>query len=841
MGRREQKEREKKRAAATCQTLEQFLPPKKRTTVITDATASSPSEPSIPATPDHSPELSTSTEGTEDLQCSSGELHTDIDELTCQQQSVGPVDIGDIYLQAKSSREFCNAVQALTIRQKYDLLKNHKKPHKEQVFPTQHLGGCNRSFRHMWLSEHPWMVYSEQVDGVFCIACALFRADPSRGKFVTKPFRVWNKKSEKVKEHEHCLYHQSALENSDHLKQTVEHPHTSIVAQVDARKAANIKSNRAVLKSIARAVLFCGRQCIALRGDCEKLADGDSSVNPGNFLALLKLLATNDEVLRKHLEAPTMRCATYISPQIQNELIGVMGKHMILQGILDDMNAAPYYTILADEVTSHNIEHLAICARFVDGNKDIREEFLCFLELDRITGEKIALAILQFLREHNIPIANMRGQGYDGASNMSSGRVGVQARIMQEAPLATYVHCNGHCLNLVISKSCALPQVRNVIDRLQNCCRYFLNSPKRNGVLELIVSHNVVEQTKRKPLLDLCKTRWAERHSAYQHFYQSFVSIVEALELIGFKRHLAKYGNTYADWDPTSRSDAQQILASITSYEFIVVFVTIYQYMSHLSGITVKLQKTALDIIEAHEMVTEVASIYQVERNNVDSSFAPIYAQSVRMAERVESTIGMPRIASRQQHRSNTEASSPCEYFQRNIAIPFLDHIIMCLNQQFSPSTIIATSLLGLVPSVLCSKEVSLAAAVNKYEADLPSPELFQMELKRWKNRYITMPPRQRPTSPATAIKDCDKAMFPNISVLLQIACTIPVTSCECERSASVLRRLNNYMRASMGKGRLSDLALLHIHYNTLIDMDKVVDCFAQLHPRRLELDSLLC
>ena len=56
----------------------------------------------------------------------------------------------------------------------------------------------------------------------------------------------------------------------------------------------------------------------------------------------------------------------------------MMGKHIILQGILDDLNAAHYYSILADEVTSHNVEHLAICARFVDGNKDVREEFLRF-------------------------------------------------------------------------------------------------------------------------------------------------------------------------------------------------------------------------------------------------------------------------------------------------------------------------------------------------------------------------------------------------------------------------------------------------------------------------------
>ena len=185
------------------------------------------------------------------------------------------------------------------------------------------------------------------------------------------------------------------------------------------------------------------------------------------------------------------------------------------------------------------MEHLAICIRFLDcKQKDIREEFLTFVPLERITGEAISQAtdcILQFLQESNIPTSNMRGQGYDGASNMSSDAVGVQARIKQVAPLATYIHCSGHSLNLVISKSCSLPQVRNVLDRIQSCCRFFLNSPKRIDVLELIISRNVINETRRKPLLDVCRTRWAERQSAYQHFYQAFVFITEALELIGYK------------------------------------------------------------------------------------------------------------------------------------------------------------------------------------------------------------------------------------------------------------------------------------------------------------------
>ena len=90
------------------------------------------------------------------------------------------------------------------------------------------------------------------------------------------------------------------MELADNFRRTVEHPDATITACQDARVVANIKRNQLLLKSLASAVLFCGRQCIALRGDNEKI---DASGNPGNFLALLKLLAIQDAVLRDHLQA----------------------------------------------------------------------------------------------------------------------------------------------------------------------------------------------------------------------------------------------------------------------------------------------------------------------------------------------------------------------------------------------------------------------------------------------------------------------------------------------------------------------------------------------------------
>ena len=44
-----------------------------------------------------------------------------------------------------------------------------------------------------------------------------------------------------------------------------------------------------------------------------------------------------------------------------------------------------------------------------------------------------------------------------------------------------------------------------------------------------------------------------------------------------------------------------------------------------------------------------------------------------------------------------------------------------------------------------------------------------------------------------------------------------------------------------MTRQRLTSLALMHIHYDHTINYDEVVDIFARLHPRRMELDSLIC
>ena len=55
------------------------------------------------------------------------------------------------------------------------------------------------------------------------------------------------------------------------------------------------------------------------------------------------------------------------------------------------------------------------------------------------------------------------------------------------------------------------------------------------------------------------------------------------------------------------------------------------------------------------------------------------------------------------------------------------------------------------------------------------------------------------------------KAAFPSLLKLLQITQTIAVSTAECQRSFSALKRIKTYLRSTMSNDRLSNLAILSI------------------------------
>ena len=125
------------------------------------------------------------------------------------------------------------------------------------------------------------------------------------------------------------------------------------------------------------------------------------------------------------------------------------------------------------------------------------------------------------------------------------------------------------------------------------------------------------------------------------------------------------------------------------------------------------------------------------------------------------------------------------------------------------------------------------------YKGDLPEPRYIANEIRTWETKW-KLTQETLPSSLAVVLPLIDKITFPNIYTALQIAATIPVTSCSCERSISVLRRLKTYLRNTMGQARMNGLAMMNVNREISLDTDKIIDQFAGDNPRRMKLRYIL-
>ena len=523
-------------------------------------------------------------------------------------------------------------------------------------------------------------------------------------------------------------------------------------------------------------------------------------------------------------------CLYCRSKTIQNDIIQCCGDH-IREKVLSKVRKAKYYSILADEVAdTSNTEQLSLVLRFVDENNIIREEFMDFLPcLDGTSGQTLATLILDRLGQYGLDTSYIRGQGYDGAGNMSGKFRGCSACISQSCPKAVYVHCHSHVLNLCIAKACTLQVVRNVIGTLNQVCLFFNNSPKRQALLERVIGE-AAQPSRRKILVDQCRTRWVARHDSFNVFGQLYSSVVEALEEI-----LSQCN--YQCWNNDTITAASSLKVAVTQWQFIIGFVVAKKGLEYCKVLSVSLQQRSKDIAQAFRDISCVIEALEEVRRNVDSIHLVWHEEAVLLGSSIGVTPSVPRRCGRQANRDNTPAEDSVSYYRRTLTIPFLDQLVTEMNARFSNAQQKAILGLSLVPAAISNEWKEKAQELMEfYREDLPDPESFLVEFHCWELKWKNYT-GEKPKDPQETLPHTDCALFQNIRELLKITCTLPVTSCECERSNSALKRLKTYLRSTMGHERLSGLALLAVHYDIDIDAEDVLNHFATKNPRRMQLD----
>ena len=120
------------------------------------------------------------------------------------------------------------------------------------------------------------------------------------------------------------------------------------------------------------------------------------------------------------------------------------------------------------------------------------------------------------------------------------------------------------------------------------------------------------------------------------------------------------------------------------------------------------------------------------------------YDYAVTLGKSLDIGPNMPRIASRQIHRANGSASTPFDYYLRNMCLPFLDHLMEGLNTRFDKYGSMIHKMHAFVPSVIGMKKVEgnykIEEIIHVYRHDLPTPGNAFKEYLRWERRWKAIP-----------------------------------------------------------------------------------------------------
>lgn len=300
-------------------------------------------------------------------------------------------------------------------------------------------------------------------------------------------FQTWRKGKSSFEKHQKSDRHKSAIIKLEGLSRT------NIGNILIESKSKDQRESRTALMAIITSIRYLARQGLAIRGHEEF---------EGNFIQLLQLRASEVPELKQWL----VRSKPLTSHDVQNEILQLFA-HSILRKVVKEIRSCREFSIMADETTDSACkEQVCFFVRYVI-NLTPKEAFLGMYETSSTTGLVLTNILLDVFQRYGLDIQFLRGQCYDGASNMKGQDKGVQARVLELQPLACYTHCFNHSLNLALQDATkTVSLLRDALNVVNELGVFVKGSPKRLSQFRTLADTSNTSTPK-----PLCPTRWCVR------------------------------------------------------------------------------------------------------------------------------------------------------------------------------------------------------------------------------------------------------------------------------------------------------------------------------------------
>lgn len=687
----------------------------------------------------------------------------------------------------------------------------------------KHQGRKVRQFSTDWYKIYPWLVLCVTTLKAFCYFCRYcftngLLLDHVDDAFVRVGFDNWKKARERFQKHTQSQPHKQAMMHFERLKQP------SIDSQLHSQCKASQELHQKMLQVLISSIKYLVRQGLALRGH-EDLE--------GNLMQLLLLRSEECPGLKQWIKEKK-----YLSGDIINEIIGIMS-NQLLRKLLNEVREVALFSLIADEATDiTNKEQLCVSVRWVDTAFTIHDSPVELINLPKTDAATIATVIRDCLTRFALPLSQCRGQAYDGASTMSGHISGVAARIEQVEPTAIYVHCLAHSTNLCLQAvgMQSLP-IRQALDFTMEVSQLIRFSPKRTSLFESLQAQVSPGAPTLKPL---CPTHWTVRTRAIEAIASNYEVLTKALTAIhesGRDEYALKAGGHLTTMERFSTYFGLQLSHLIFS-------------ATEQLSLTLQGQNTTIQEAVGSARLT----VNFLEQQRKDEKFDRFYTRVTEESKELTSEPVLPRF--KRMPRRYDQGSHPPHRFEdpksyfRQQYFEALDIARGELERRFLQRR--GMPVAAALESILikaCNGDGSvedLPSEINLYSKEIDIPRLkiqLQMlpDLLRTYNEKNPSTPIKRVTSLRTLCDViCDlsssRSLLNEVSHLLKIVLTIPVSSATAERTFSCLRRLKTFLRSSMTQTRLNHVMLLHIHKERTdsLDLMHVSKEFISVNERRM-------
>ena len=410
---------------------------------------------------------------------------------------------------------------------------------------------------------------------------------------------------------------------------------------------------------------------------------------------------------------------------------------------------------------------------------------------------------------------------------VSGVHTGVQTRIKEINPLANFVPCSNHSLNLSgVHASQANAEAITffgTVDRLYN---FFSSSTGRWQKLQAHLKITLHKQ---------CDTRWSSKAAAVRPIFKQFNQLVECLE------ELRDEGETN-----TTRADAGALLENILRVQFLA-------FLNFWGTVLPTIDRAQKIIQDKHISFVDVLTIIKSVSDELTSERDVIVPNSVQSAIATCEDMGIN--VQGLIRRRTTDAGLDIKTDLCRLLYEAIDKLRQEIERRYVQINTLYTDF-----GFICNMEMLLSDVENKevlqkgiddlhlkypnhFNADdlLEEMALLRKRLLNEVSMNFQHEKRRKELQKFSVldllnwvIKTGAKEAFGNIVVVLQLVLTIAVSVASCERSFSKLKLLKTYLRSTMSQARLRGLAIISIEkaVASSIDFDDVIKDFAKIKAR---------